>query len=65
MSSPFPGMDPYLEAFWGDVHASLVTYARDQLRVQLSPDLKARAVEVERSEEPTQRSLHIVDGRLR
>ena len=32
MASPFPGMDPYLEAHWGDIHASLIIYARDQLR---------------------------------
>lgn len=30
MPSPFPGMDPYLEAHWGDVHTSLATYARDR-----------------------------------
>src|SRR3954454_10022036 len=57
MTSPFPGMDPYLEAHWGDVHASLITYARDQLRVQLPPDLRVRvrveervAVEVDSGE---------------
>jgi len=26
MPSPFPGMDPFLEKHWGDVHTSLVTY---------------------------------------
>lgn len=33
MSSPFPGMDPYLEdaALWSDFHASFVTYWRDAL----------------------------------
>ena len=35
MKSPFPGMDPYLEEFWPDVHASLIIYARDQLEEQL------------------------------
>ena len=45
MSSPFPGMDPYLEAYWGDVHTSLVTYARDQLRANLPADLKVRVEE--------------------
>jgi hypothetical protein len=38
-------MDPDLEAFWGDVHTSLVTYARDQLRGQMPPDLKVRVEE--------------------
>ena len=25
MRSPFPGMDPYLEQFWGDVHHTMIT----------------------------------------
>jgi len=45
MKSPFPGMDPYLEMHWGDVHQSLVTYARDQMRPRLPRDLVARAQE--------------------
>lgn len=45
MKSPFPGMDPYLEACWGDVHTSLVTYARNQLQRQLPPGLHARVEE--------------------
>jgi len=43
--SPFPGMDPWLEQFWGDVHASLATYARDQLNDRLAPGLVARMQE--------------------
>jgi hypothetical protein len=42
MPSPFPGMDPYLEPFWGDVHQALITYARDQLQAKLPRDLRAR-----------------------
>jgi hypothetical protein len=42
MASPFPGMDPYLEQFWGDVHQALITYARDQLQSVLPADLRAR-----------------------
>ena len=42
MKSPFPGMDPFLEARWGDVHTRLTTYACDQLQTQLPPDLRAR-----------------------
>ena len=42
-SNPFPGMNPYLEMFWGDVHTSLVTYARDQLQELLPEALRARA----------------------
>ena len=45
MSNPFPGMNPYLEACWGDVHSSLVLYARDVLRPGLPGDLYARVEE--------------------
>ena len=34
-------MDPYLEQFWGDVHASLIVYIRDQINEQLPGDLRA------------------------
>ena len=40
--SPFPGMDPYLEFAWRDVHHSLCTYARDEIQSQLSGGLVAR-----------------------
>ncbi|NUQ66211.1 MAG: DUF4058 family protein [Pirellulales bacterium] len=45
MASPFPGMDPYLELFWRDVHASLIIYARDQLQTRLPGGLRARVEE--------------------
>src|SRR5262245_8586299 len=45
MPSPFPGMDPYLEAHWRDVHASLVIYIRDMIQDQLPPKLVARVEE--------------------
>ena len=45
MASPFPGMDPYLEEFWRDVHARLVIYASDQLQSRLPGDLRARVEE--------------------
>jgi hypothetical protein len=38
-------MDPYLEAHWRDVHASLVIYARDALQEALPPELRARVEE--------------------
>src|SRR5438309_7193288 len=60
MASPFPGMDPYLERFRGDVHARLVTYACDQLQERLPADLIARMQErvyVETPEGPG-RSMH-------
>jgi hypothetical protein len=31
MKSPFPGMDPYLEAHWLDVHPRLIVGAAKQL----------------------------------
>lgn len=43
--NPFPGMNPYLEARWGDVHARLVAYAADSLQETLPPDLRARMQE--------------------
>lgn len=45
MKSPFPGMDPYLEQHWGDVHTSLATYTKDQLQKYLPKDLVARVEE--------------------
>src|SRR5712692_7726891 len=45
MPSPFPGMDPYLEAHWRDVHASLIIYTRDALQVVLPEALRARVEE--------------------
>ena len=45
MKSPFPGMDPYLEAHWRDVHTSMMTYTCDQIQDQLPFDLVARIEE--------------------
>jgi hypothetical protein len=45
MKSPFPGMDPYLERHWPDVHASTVSAARKSLNNQLPEDLIARTEE--------------------
>ena len=44
MISPFPGMDPYLEAQgrWRDLHASLITYSRDALNEVLSENYVAQ-----------------------
>ena len=43
--SPFPGMDPYLELFWRDVHHRLITYANDAIQLNLPDELLARADE--------------------
>src|SRR4051812_3615217 len=45
MKNPFPGMNPWLEEFWRDIHASMLVYARDQLNTELPPDLRARVDE--------------------
>jgi len=45
MRSPFPGMDPYLEARWPGVHVSLVAFIQEALQPLLPPDLRARAEE--------------------
>ncbi|MCP4164872.1 MAG: DUF4058 family protein [Chloroflexi bacterium] len=41
--SPFPGMDPYLEApdLWPDVHSSLMNIFRELLSPQLAPEYAA------------------------
>src|SRR5205085_7774790 len=41
----FPGMDPYLEPHWRDVHHRLCTYACDALQPQVRPSLLARIEE--------------------
>lgn len=43
--SPFPGMDPFLERHWRDVHVSLIAFSRGQLNRQLRPPLRATAEE--------------------
>jgi hypothetical protein len=45
MASPFPGMDPYLERHWRDVHLSLIAEARRHLNQTLPSDLVARSDE--------------------
>ncbi len=43
MSSPFPGMDPYLEGYlWSDVHNALASKIRQQLTPKLRPRYTAR-----------------------
>lgn len=58
MPGPFPGMDPFLENTWSDVHTSLATYTRNQLQTQLPPALRARVEEyvvLEAEDEPVVR----------
>lgn len=71
MKSPFPGMDPYLEQSWRDVHHRIITYAQGRLNDSLPRDLRARVaerlfVEAEESgiyDEPaSQGFIEITDG---
>lgn len=45
MHSPFPGMDPYLERHWGDIHSSIIFLAKAALQRQLGGGLVARSEE--------------------
>jgi len=45
MNSPFPGMDPYLEPHWQDVHTTIIGDARRFLNRHLPPGLVARIEE--------------------
>jgi hypothetical protein len=42
MKSPFPGMDPYLEARWSDVRVSLIVFLSESIQLALPRDLRAR-----------------------
>lgn len=52
MPSPFPGMDPYLEGMWRDVHARFIVYASEALQAALPSGLRARIEERVVLEEP-------------
>ena len=41
-TSPFPGMDPYLEAYWSTIHAKICVYAEEALNEVLPAGLVAR-----------------------
>ena len=60
MRSPFPGMDPFLERHWEDVHQTLVIYARDAIQPRLPDDLWAVAEERVFVESDAERVLQIV-----
>jgi hypothetical protein len=60
--SPFPGMDPYLEApsIWPDVHTTLMCIVGEQLTPQLAPkylaELETRVV-IDRLDDDAQSML--------
>ena len=43
--NPFPGMNPWMQSTWGDVHLSLIAYILDALSDELPDDLVARGEE--------------------
>ena len=66
MRSPFPGMDPYLERYRGDVHSSMVTFAKVAIQRQLGGDLIARSedrVYID-DEDSLRRQIRIPDVRV-
>jgi hypothetical protein len=64
MRSPFPGMDPYLEQFWPEVHGKLVPYSTDELNAHLPEDLAATMQERLAIESEDQISAYIPDLRV-
>lgn len=44
-NNPFPGMNPFLERHWLDVHTKLITYIADAIAEELPTDLNARSEE--------------------
>jgi hypothetical protein len=45
MTSPFPGVDPYLQRRWSDIHSTVVPAIKESLQPHLPPGLKARSEE--------------------
>lgn len=59
--NPFPGMNPYLEQYWRDVHTRLMIYLCDQLQGQLPAGLWASVEEqvtVDAEDEERAQSFH-------
>jgi hypothetical protein len=55
-NNPFPGMNPFLERFWPDVHLAIIGYIRDEIAGLLPPGLKARGEENISLAEPDDKS---------
>lgn len=66
MTSPFPGMDPYIEScgYFSEFHTSMICLLRDELNAQLPRGFAASTdlhVWVQGPEEPTERSVREPD----
>jgi len=48
MNNPFPSVNPWLEEFWRDIHAHLLTYACDHLNGQLLPAPTLHGIGIDR-----------------
>lgn len=55
-TNPLPGMNPWLESHWGDIHTRLTTYTCDAIQSQLPADLQARVEEYLSVFEPDEES---------
>lgn len=56
MKYPFPGINPWMEQHWPDIHLALIGYLREQLAERLPEDLAVRAEQtlvIEDEEEPS------------
>ncbi len=71
MKSPFPGLDPYLQEFWSDVHTSMMTYIRAQLQQRLPEGLWTRIEESVTIDDPSDEprtvypDVHVIEERFR
>src|SRR5204862_7167444 len=59
MPSPCPGMDPYVERYWLDLHLDLTSKSRRAIQRQLGDDLVARVEERLIVEAPDARTRRI------
>ena len=68
--NPFPGMDPWLESQWNNVHLSALVYSADQIQPLMPDELFVRiddrgtfGTETKPSDEPECRHIRISEGR--
>lgn len=68
MKNPFPGMNPWLERNWQEVHSRLVIYSGDQFQSQMPGGLRVRvekgvAVDSEERRGRIRPDVHISESR--
>lgn len=57
--NPFPGMNPFLERHWSDVHSNLISYVRDAIAESLPAELKARSKERVTLHDAEEKDIHL------